>query len=244
MKQDIILKRSGILNRIKLVSAFSIIFSVIAFSVQAQELITASNYFNGISDYYGDVLDYEAGIVITQGSGDDAVVSEGTIFYKTPNLLRIDFTEPEGQVITVNEENLGIYLPAQAVVMTQQLKRHNDSTLASMASSQGLTLLKKGYSIGYLEGPEPVPLDEGSGEMVTKLKLVWRTTDQGFRQIEMSIGENKLIRRMVALTADMEEIQFDFIDIRINQNIPDARFEFESPPSAYEIKNFLFEPEV
>ena len=209
----------------------------------AQELVTAVSFFERISEHYGEVFDYEAELSITQGSGDDAVVSAGVIYYKNPNLLRIDFTDPEEQVICVTGEDLMIYLPKQVVVMTQKLKRHNDATLASMASSQGLDLLEKGYSIGYLDGPDPVPLDEGSDELVTKLKLEWRTTEQGFRQIEISVGKDDLIRRMKAVTPEMEEVQFDFIGMVINQNIPDVRFEYEAPASAYEIKNFLFEPE-
>ena len=79
--------------------------------------------------------------------------------------------------------------------------------------------------------------------MLYEVILQWRTTEQGFRQIEMSVGKDNLIRRMKALTPEMEEIQFDFINIMVNQNIPDVRFEFEAPASAYEINNFLFEPE-
>lgn len=206
-------------------------------------MVTAVNFFENISDYYGDVFDYEAELRITQTVGEGEVVSSGVIYYKNPNLLRIEFTDPEDQIICATGENLMIYLPSQVVVMTQKLQRHNDATLASMVSSQGLELLEKGYSIGYLEGPDPVPLEEGSEELVTKLKLEWRTTEQGFRQIEMSVGANNLIRRMKALTAEMEEVQFDFRNIVINQSIPDARFDYEAPASAYEIKNFLFEPE-
>ncbi len=232
------------MKRIRRIIIFSILLFILPFAaVYSQSLVTAVSYFERISDYYGEVFDYQADLTITQGSGDEAVVSKGVIYYKSPNLLRIDFTEPDKQVICVTGEDLLIYLPSQVVVMTQKLKRHNDSTLAAMASAQGLDLLEKGYSIGYLDGPDPVPLDEGSDELVTKLKLEWRTTEQGFRQIEMSIGADNLIRRMKALTPEMEDVQFDFVGIDINQNIPDVRFDYEVPASAYEIKNFLFEPE-
>ena len=231
------------MNRTRLFICIISILFLISFTVSAQELVTAVNFFERISEYYGEIFDYEAEIAITQGTGESAVTSSGVIYYKSPNLLRIDFTEPEEQVICVTGEDLMIYLPTQVVVMTQKLKRHSDATLATMASSQGLELLEKGYSIGYLDGPDPVPLEEGSNESVTKLMLEWRTTEQGFRQIEMSIGKDNMIRRMKAVTPEMEEVQFDFTDIVINQNIPDVRFEYEAPASAYEIKNFLFEPE-
>ena len=232
------------MNRTRRIIILAIILCVFAAAaVSSQEIVTAIKYFESVSERYGDVFDYEADLTITQKAEEDDVVSKGKIYYQNPHKLRIDFTEPEEQVISVTGEDLMIYLPNQVVVMTQKLKRHNDSTLAAMASAQGLQLLENGYSISYLEGPDPVPLDEGSEELVIKLKLEWRTTEQGFRQIEMSVGENMLIRRMKALSAEMEEVQFDFQNINTNQNIPDARFEYEAPASAYEIKNFLFEPE-
>ncbi|MDC7126650.1 MAG: outer-membrane lipoprotein carrier protein LolA [Spirochaetales bacterium] len=211
--------------------------------VASQSIVTAVSYFDKISASYGKVSDYEAQLTITQGTGEHPDVSTGTLFYKTPNLLRIDFSDPKNQVICVTGDQLMIYIPSQVVVMTQKLTRHSSSTLATMASSQGLNLLKKGYSISYLDSPDAVPLDEGSDEMVVKLKLAWRTTEQGFRQIIMSVGENNLIRRLKAVTPEMEVIQFDFEGIKTNQNIPDARFDYEAPASAYGINNFLFEPE-
>ena len=150
------------MNRTRLFICIISILFLISFTVSAQELVTAVNFFERISEYYGEIFDYEAEIAITQGTGESAVTSSGVIYYKSPNLLRIDFTEPEEQVICVTGEDLMIYLPTQVVVMTQKLKRHSDATLATMASSQGLELLEKGYSIGYLDGPDPVPLEEGS----------------------------------------------------------------------------------
>jgi len=59
----------------------------------------------------------------------------------------------------------------------------------------------------------------------------------------VSITEDGMIRRMKGLTVNYETFQFDFTEIRINQSIPLSRFEYESPPSAYVMNNFLFEPE-
>ena len=127
--------------------------------------------------------------------------------------------------------------------MEQRLKKHNDASLAVMATEQGLQLLKKGYSVAYLKGPDPVPLDEGSSEMVRKLNLVWRGTDEGYRQIIMSVSDNGMIRRMKGITINYETFQYDFTNVKINQDLPDVRFQYDPPPSAYMMKNFLFEPE-
>ncbi len=208
-------------------------------SVSGQEILTASQFFDSVSASYGTIKDYTARLTIQTKKS----TMEGTLYYKTPNLLRIDFSKPKDQVINVNGKTLTIYIPSQNVVMVQELKKHNKTSLAIMANEQGLLLLKKGYSVAYLKGPDPVPLDEGSKEMVVKLNLVWRGTDEGYRQIIMSVSKDGLIRRMKGITINYETFQYDFTDIKLNQDLPDARFQYDPPPSAYMMKNFLFEPE-
>ena len=207
--------------------------------VYAQDILTAGEFFDTLSATYGSIEDYEARISIVT----DEVSMEGILYYKSPNLLRINFSKPEEQVISVNNDVLTLHIPDQNVVMQQTLKKHSNAALAAMASKEGLELLKKGYSIAFLKGPDPVPLDEGSEELVTNLKLVWRQTDEGYRQIEMSIGKDGMIRRMKGITVNYDTFQFDFTEIKINQSIPLSRFEYEAPPSAYIMNNFLFEPE-
>lgn len=205
----------------------------------SQDIQTAENYFDKISAKYGEVTDYEASVSITM----DKDTMSGKLFYKSPNLLRLNFTEPVNQVITMNSEFLIIYIPQYSVVMRQKVKRHSTATLAAMASRQGLLLLKRNYSVAYLNGPNLEPLEDGSREKVVKLKLNWRTIDEGFRELEVSIGENGLIRRIIGLTVEYTKIQFDFRNILTNQNIPDARFVYDPPASANVYDNFLFEPE-
>ena len=225
------------INKIFILSV--IITAFVFLRVTAQDILTAAQFFDSISNKYSTVEDYEARISIIAGEA----VMEGILFYKNPNFLRINFSEPEEQVISVYNDILTLHISDQNVIMEQKLQRHSDASLAVMASKQGLELLKRGYSVAFLKGPEPVALEEGSDELVRKLNLVWRQTDEGYRQIEMSIDENGMIRRMKGLTVNYETFQFDFTEIRINQNIPEVRFEYEAPPSAYVMNNFLFEPE-
>jgi outer membrane lipoprotein-sorting protein len=201
--------------------------------------MTASRFFDAVSKNYGTVKDYQARIRILH----DETVMEGMIYYKTPNLLRINFTQPEGQVLVVDGIQLMMYLPLHHVLMRQEITRHSQASLATMVNEQGLKLLEQNYSVAFLDGPDPVPLEEGSDEMVRKLNLAWRTPGQGFRQIKMSVNKDMLIRRMVGISDNYETFQFDFFNIQLNQDLPNARFIFEEPPEAYMIENFLFEPE-
>lgn len=206
---------------------------------QMQEIMTAENNFDEISARYGKVQDYEALVHITR---DDNVMI-GKLFYKSPNLLRIDFSEPKEQVLVTDGKLLTIYIPKYEVIMEQKLKRRSEAALASMASQQGLHILKKNYGVAYLTGPDPVALDEGSNEQVVNLRLTSQSTSEGFRQIVISVGTNGLIRRITGITLGYDELVFDFTEIRVNQNIPEARFEYDSPAYANVYHNFLFETE-
>lgn len=208
------------------------IFSLFITPLTAQDILTAAEFFDQVSEKYEYIQDYEADITITQPES----VLQGILFYKNPGRLRIDFAEPAEQVIVSDGRLLTVYLPGQSVTLTQDLTRGS-------GDPQGLRLFKQGYSIAYQETPDYVPLDATSSEEVIKLNLVWRTTDEGFRQIEMAVGQNGLIRRLKGITKDFDEIQIDLENIKINQNIPDARFDYESPPSSYVIENFIFPDE-
>ena len=231
------------MNKLIYVKKFYIIICLIIFPVlfsAAQErIVTANEYLNFVSAQYGSIEDYEAKITITKGKEK----MSGIIYYKTPSLLRINFDNPKEQVLVVDKEKLVIYIPKYRVIMQQKLKKKGGVSGAGMASREGLRILKRNYIVSYLESTDFVPLDEGSTEMVKKLKFVWRTADEGFRQLIMSVGEDNLIRRMVCVTADYTEMQFDFTDIKTNEGIPDTRFEYDSPASANVFENFLFEAE-
>jgi outer membrane lipoprotein-sorting protein len=207
--------------------------------LSAQEIQTAENYFDEVSARYGKIQDYTATISITQGE----TVMTGKLYYKNPNLLRIDFTDPEDQVLVTNGTELTIYIPRYEVILVQKLRRRSQAALANMASEQGLHLLKKNYGVAYLSGPGLVALEEGSDEQVRKLKMESRSTAEGFRQIVLAVGRTGLIRRITGVTIGYEEFVLDLTDIIVNQNIPDTRFEYDSPPYANVYNDFLFEAE-
>jgi outer membrane lipoprotein-sorting protein len=217
---------------------FSIFFSVIL-PLPAQDILTAENFFEQVADTYGEIRDYIAKATIIQ----EKEAMTGTLYYKSPNLLRIDFTSPAEQVLVTDGSKLTVYIPLYRVVMSQPLRKRSAGAITSMVSKQGLTLLKRNYSIAFLEGPGKVPLDQGSPLLVTKLKLTWRTNSEGFREMILSVNSQNMICRIDAVTVGYQKIQFSFEDIRINQNIPDARFKYDPPASANVQENFLFGPD-
>jgi len=219
---------------------FSAVFSFAQEAETQERIITANDYLNTVAAAYAEITDYEAKVTITK----EKEVMTGVLYYKNPSLLRINFEQPEDQVLVVDKEKLVIHIPKYRVTMSQKLKKGAGITGgAVLAGSEGLKLLKRNYTVAYLESPDYVPLDEGSEDLVIKLKFEWRSSDEGFRQIILSVDQNNLIRRLIGVTSDYAEIRFDFADIKTNQSIPDTRFEYDSPASANTFENFLFEAE-
>ena len=74
---------------------FFALFVLVAAPLFAQGITTASAYFKTISEYYSTLKDYEANFEIKVEKQETA----GRLSFKAPDLLRLDYTNPEEQVI-------------------------------------------------------------------------------------------------------------------------------------------------
>ena len=204
----------------------------------AQNITTASAYFKTISEYYGTIKDYEVDFEIKIEKNE----SRGKLSFKAPNLLRMDYTNPEEQVICFNGDILTIYIkePAEAVLQ-QQVTPGSAGSATNLSTPQGLSLMSRYYTVAYETGQNPEPLEEGSDEMVVKLVLTRKSASEAFRYIKLAINnDTKLIRRIEAVTPKGEEFVFDFFDYVLNQDLSEQRFVYDAPSSANNYNNFLF----
>jgi outer membrane lipoprotein-sorting protein len=203
--------------------------------LSAQEIVTAERYLASVAERYGAVRDYEARIVIRSGNTE----MYGTVSHRVPSFLRIDFSSPAEQVIAFNGETLTVYLPGYRAILNQNVQRRAGG--ASLATAQGLSLLRRNYVPAFVTGPDPAALESGSSERVVKLRLTRRTNSEGFREILLDINpETRLIRRIEGRTLTDGTVRFDFSNILINQGIPENRFIYDAPASANLYNNFLF----
>lgn len=223
--------------------AFSALFLIFLapFAVGAQTITTADGFFSSVSEAYEGIQDYSANITITAVTGQRKETMIGRVAFKKPDLLRIDFSKPDEQTIVFTGKLLTIYLPEFNVVLNQSVDSGSGTAGASMATPQGLSLLKRYYAVSYETGPEPVQLEENSREKVVVLSLSRRSTTEIFRTIRLMISpETKLIRRIDARTISGDQVQFDFSGYDLNQGILDNRFVYDSPASANMFNDFLF----
>ena len=220
----------------KIILSFCALFiSTVLF---AQNITTASAYFKTISEYYGTIKDYEVDFEIKIEKNE----SRGKLSFKAPNLIRMDYTNPEEQVICFNGDMLTIYIkePAEAVLQ-QQVTPGSAGSATNLSTPQGLSLMSRYYTVAYETGQNPEPLEEGSDEMVVKLVLTRKSASEAFRYIKLAINnDTKLIRRIEAVTPKGEEFVFDFFDYVLNQDLSEQRFVYDAPSSANNYNNFLF----
>ena len=211
----------------------------IPFSIFTQEIITADRFLENVSQHYTNINDYEANVTIRSGSTEMV----GNLSYLEPFFLRIDFTRPMEQVLVFNGEILSVFIPDLRTTLTQPVSRRSGTSAAgaSLASAQGLQLLRRGYVPSFVTGPDPVPLEERSREMVVRLRLTRRLASEGFREIILSINpETLLIRRIEGRTIADALVRFDFTNIRTNLGIPEQRFIYDPPATANLYNNFMF----
>jgi outer membrane lipoprotein-sorting protein len=216
------------------ISLFFLLVLISGF-VFGQEIVTAGRYLEMVSDRYSTVRDYEANITIRSGNSD----MTGFVSHLSPSFLRIDFSRPAEQVIVYNGELLTIYLPEYRAILNQVISRNRRSG-AGLASSQGLSMLRRNYTPSYVTSPNPEPLDSGSTERVIKLRLARLSGGEAFREIILSINPDTLLIRRIEGRMAEGEVRFDFTNIRTNQGIPEQRFIYDSPGSANMYNDFLF----
>jgi outer membrane lipoprotein-sorting protein len=212
----------------------AVLLTIVSAPVFAQ-ITTAGNYLATVGNRYGGIRDYEARINIKSGNS----TMSGLLSYRNPSYLRIDFSSPANQVIVFDGQLLTIYLPESGAILTQEVVGYKPG--AAYATGPGLTVLRNNYVASFLVGPDPVPLGEGSGEYVVKLRLTRRSVNEGFREIILSINpDTLLIRRIEGRTIADNSIVFDFSSVSTNIGIPQQRFVYDNQPQANTYKNFLF----
>jgi len=212
-----------------------------ALPASGQEIVTAGQYFNLVADRYAQVDDYEGKISIAAGK-DGKDVMKGDIIFKSPSLLRVDFTSPPDQVISFDGQTLTVYIPGYNAILSQSTADKPGAGSATLATREGLKMLRRNYSVAFESSPSPLPLDGGAaGEQAVRLVLVRTSAAEGFKTIKLYISpDTKLIRRIEGWTISGDKLTFDFTGIKTNIGIPATRFVYDSPASANVYNNFLF----
>lgn len=225
------------------------LFSVVFTTGAQEQLVGAKDLLKSISDHYREtVKDFEATVKWSQ----DNEVQEGRLWFKNPQKLRIDFDTPKGQVLCSNGYEFWVYIDTMNVTLHQEIlqkekKREGDGKMvtvdpAILTVPVGYDRFLKEYAIEYVDAKNLMDYDDGSGNIskVYKLKLIrWRSSQNGFNMVYLTIQPDGLIRKVEGITAAYKKIVFELNGYKINQGIPDLKFEYEPPAHANTVKNFI-----
>ena len=212
----------------------------VATPAAAQEIVTAAQYFGKVADHYSQINDYVGKITIT--TARDSM--KGDIIFKTPSLLRIDFTSPPNQVISFDGQTLTVYIPGYNAILSQTAADKPGAGSANLATREGLRMLKRNYTVAFEATPAPQPLEGEPGEQAVRLVLGRSSAAEGFRTIKLYVTpDSLLIRRIEGWTIAGDKLTFDFSGIKTNVGISATRFVYDSPASANVYNNFLFKSE-
>jgi outer membrane lipoprotein-sorting protein len=228
----------------KIISCFIFILSVY-FLYPQDDLLGAKQLLQKFSDIMkSSIRDYQADIKWTI----DNNIQKGTLFFKNPQKLRINFTEPGGQVICTNGYILWVYIDYMNLALKQEVLQKDkvkgeDGSVQSLVnpvllSPVGFDRFLSDYSIEYQDTTSKV--DYKDGTKVYKLKLIrWKSLRSGFNTVYLTIQENGLVRRVEAVTASYRKVILELDNIQLNKNLGDSTFNYEPPAQANTIENFI-----
>lgn len=232
----------------KLFFCFLFCCSLAVLSAQEQ-LLGAKDLLASISETYKTTIkDYEAKITWTQ----DKDVQAGNLWFKNPQKLRIDFTEPKGQVLCTNGYEFWVYIDNMNVTLHQDIlakEKEKDENGKLVVKEQNVLLqaigfdkFLKDYAIEYQDAKTLQEYTDKNGNTVSvyKFKLIrWRSSQNGFNVIYLTVEPNGLIRRVEGITAAYKKIVFELDDYNVNPGIADLKFEYEPPAHANTVNNFI-----
>ena len=224
-----------------------------------EELLSAKTLLERLSESFKtNVRDIKADIRLIQGD----MVSTGILYFKNPQKIRIDFTDPANQVICSNGYELWVYIPYLNIVLHQDIlerermkddedekdeekikvneETENPDIIINpiLLNPVGLDKFLTEYSIEYHETKEKINYKDGT--KVYQLKLIrWRSTKHGFNVIYLIIQENGIIRQVRGITANYKQITLELDKIELNNNISDLKFNYEPPAHTSTVDDFI-----
>jgi len=195
--------------------------------------ITSVNDVKKLMEQTFDAMeDYTARLTWVNGKAE----YYGTIQYKKANRFRIDFEEPEDQVIVSNGELLYIYIPYLKVVIQQSLTEATESSILATTSQAGYAKLFDDYSFSFSGSSGLQPFRE---TRAYHLKLYQKRSQVGFKSMDLWISEDGYILQSAGVSPNGAEVRLAFSGIEVNQELPDYIFEFEVPADAQIMRNTI-----
>ncbi len=218
---------------ILLLSVLAAAFAVTGAFAYKFEFITVSDVVKNIQNKFASLETYQAKFVITSERLEKKKVQQGTISYKAPGKLLLNFTSPAGQKIVCSDSTMWIYIPSLNVVAEQDLK--DDDGLFASQTHSGLKRLFSRYHYKFDGKEQPEVQKDGSKQYTLFLKQ--KESRSGYRTLKLWVSEDFMILRAAGETASGKKVDISFSQIRTDSDLPGGMFKFDIPGQARVVKN-------
>jgi outer membrane lipoprotein-sorting protein len=196
------------------------------------DIVSVNDIKNLMSETFENIYDYVAEFEWINGEAH----FYGTIQYKKPDKILLNFEEPQDQVIVSNGELLYIYIPSLKVVVQQSLSEDTESPLLTTTTEAGLTRLFDEYSFSFYDSSDVQPYGD---TFAYHIKLTQQRPKVGFKNMDFWVSEKGLILQSNGTSPNGANISLIFSQIRTNTELPDYIFDFEVPADAQIIRNII-----
>lgn len=154
---------------------------------------------------------------------------QGHWYQRQPSRFRMDFTDPEEDLIVADGEHLWLYYPSTHPGQVIQTRLGTRRRGAAMVDLQGriFQLARTRYDVRY------VGRDTLDGASVHRVELTPRTSGADYRRVGVWLdAENLLARRLVFEDRGQTVRTVTLDDIRTGVSLPDSLFHFRIPETA------------
>ena len=156
---------------------------------------------------------------IVQGRPRKSDIGELTL--RKPGRMRWDYSTPPGKLFVSDGKDVYLYTPEANRVEKTKLKASEDmrAPLAFLLGKLDFAKEFRDFSV------KP----DGANFVVTAKA---KTDQLPYEQIEMLVGPDSAIQRLVVNNQDQSVLTFQFAGEKLNPPVNDALFKFQMPPGA------------
>ena len=154
---------------------------------------------------------------------------KGRLYFRKPDLMRWEYTEPEPKVFLYKDEVFSQYYPEDSQLIRSALgKTQYESEVLTLLSGQ------KHLEEDYKVEPDPAPPEAGSAG---RLKLIPKAESE-YTAITLDVdGRTGLVRKAVFEDAAGNRTEFIFNKIKANPKLKASVFVLEVPPDTEVIED-------
>lgn len=198
-----------------------IFFAAIASMAQEKEL-TVDHVTDNLRRRYEMIDDANAQYEqhVRFGFSNVEQTFHGTLIMKKPNRYRI---ESEHQVIVTDGATVWAYSKANNQVIIDKYKENSNS----LSPEQFMLNLPDSYYVSMLGS------EKSSDGIIAQLKLVPKDDRSFVKSVKLFVEEHGwMVRKIVILDINETETTYKVKDVKLNSNIKEKTFVFETPEGA------------